>query len=246
MLKAAFLYLFLFLCAVAFSRAGSGGSHGGAGGHFGGGGHYYGHSSYGHSGDISPTESRIIAIVFLTAFVVILGYASYLTYLYYFKPAINKKKLKASFDTDPFWDHDGIMTYTNKFYIELQQAWSNGDLLKLRGKLSVRLYRNYMGILNKNRTRGIKNIVEEVEINSTSVIYFDDYLDNSKDAIAILIQGNMKDYYSRSCVKTMEDKKPFKDAYVFIRKNNELILDEIINEPTFYQLAKPSNYIETI
>lgn len=153
--------------------------------------------------------------------------------------------MKASFEKDPFWDHDKIIEYTNRFYIELQQAWSKGDLLSLRQKLSPQLYRSYMGILNRNRVRGVRNITEEIEITKTGVIYFDDYFENSKDAVAILIQGNMKDYYSRSGVIPTAEKKPFKDAYVFVRKNNQLILDEIINEPDFYQVTKPKTYTET-
>lgn len=246
-MKRLFLHIFLLTGLFAFSRAGGGGgSHGGSGGHFSGGGHSYGYSHYGNSGEISPTERRIINTGFITAFVVLLSYTLYITFLYYFKPSINKRKLKASFKADSFWNHDEIMAYTRQFYLELQREWTKGDLLDLKERMSPRLYRHYMGMLNRNRRRRIRNIIENIEISKTSVIYFDDYADNSKDSIAILIQGQMKDYYSRSGVIPSADVKPFKDAYVFVRQNNQLILDEIINEPTFYQITKPKSYIETI
>jgi hypothetical protein len=228
----------------AFSRAGGGGgSHGGSGGHFSGGSHSHYHSH--SSGDNHDTEDQDPESMLILICYVIGIYAACVTFLYYIKPWLNKRKMKASFVEDSFWDHDKIIDYSNQFYQDLQKAWSSGSLLTLRDKISPPLYRNYMGILNKNKVRGVLNIVENVEISKTGVIYFDDYFDNSKDTIAILIQGQMKDYYSRSGVIPTADKKPFKDAYVFIRKNNQLILDEIINEPDFYQITKPKNYIET-
>lgn len=240
-MKRVFLYTFLLISFFAFSRAGSGGgSHGGSGGHSGGGSHYYGGSHHHHgSGDDTSGE-----ITFFILFGVVGLYAAYMTFLYYFKPRMNKRKMKASFAEDPFWDHDKIMDYANRFYLELQQAWTKGSLLSLKDKISPPLYRNYMGILNKNKINGIRNTTEEIEITKTGIIYFDDYFDNSKDVIALLIQGQMKDYYSRSGVIPTAEKKPFKDAYVFIRRNNQLILDEIINEPDFYQVTKPKTYTE--
>lgn len=241
-LKKLFLYFFLLAGFVAFSRAGSGGgSHGSSGGHHSSGGSYhYHHSSYNGSGSSDPFDIPFYRII-VGALVI---YSLTVSYLYYFKPMINKRKMKASFERDAFWDHGNIIGYTKRFYIELQQAWSDGDLLPIRQKLSPRLYRSLMGMLQKQKAGGIRNTVEDVEIDSAGVIYFDDFHDNSKDKVAILVRGNMKDYFSGPGITPSAAKKPFKDACVFIRQNNQLILDEIINEPTLYHVATRDNHIE--
>jgi len=238
----------------AFSRAGSGGgSHGSSGGHFSGGG-YHGYHSYGggqygyHYHESRPlTHKEVVTLLICCGCLALslLAYAGYITYLYYNRGKINKKKIALRFEKDSFWDHDQLLAETAASYIKIQQAWSKGDLTSVKEKLSYRLYRSYTGILNRYNKRGIFNIVEDIDIKESSVIYFDDYDNNSKDTIAILIAGEMKDYFSRSGRDTTILKQPFKDACVFIRKNNQLILDEIINEPDFYQVTKPKNYIQT-
>jgi hypothetical protein len=252
-LKKLFLYTFLLIGLFAFSRAGSGGgSHGGSGGHFSGGGyhsygnHHNGHGSYYHEPrPLTHNEIITLLIVGSGLFLAILLYAGYITYLHFFKGKINKNKIRSRFEKDAFWDHDQLLAEAAASYIEFQQAWSKADLTTVRDKLSLRFYRHYTGILNRYKKNGVLNIVEEVVIKDSSVIYFDDYDDNSKDVIAILMSGEMKDYFSRSGRDETILKKEFKDACVFHRKNNRLILDEIINEPDFYRVIKPKNYIET-
>jgi hypothetical protein len=246
-LKRLFLYSFLFICLNAYPRAGSGGGGGhsfGGGGSYGGGYHGYG-GHYGYHRPLSHTEVMILVWGTILVFSAILIYAAYITYLYRNKGKINKRKLKSRFKTDPFWDYEKISAYTKTFYVELQNAWTKGDLRDVQHKISPRLYRNYTGILNRYKRRGLYNIIEDIDIRETAVIYFDDYSDNDKDSVAMLISGEMKDYFSRSGSNKNVEKAPFKDAFVFIRKNNELILDEILNEPDFYQLTKPENYIQT-
>lgn len=250
-MKRVFLYSFLFICLNAWSRAGSGGGSGG--GHSFGGGGYGGYHSYGRYGyyyngsgrPLTHTEVMILIWGTILVFAALLSYALYITYLYRNKGKINKRKLQSRFKTDSFWDYGKIDNYTRTFYVELQNAWSKGDLREIQHKISPRLYRNYTGILNRYKRRGLYNIVEDVDIKETAVIYFDDYIDNNKDSVAMLISGELKDYFSRSGANKTVEKTPFKDAFVFIRKNNELILDEILNEPDFYQITKPTNYIQT-
>ncbi len=250
-MKKFFLYIFLFFCSVAFSRAGSGVSHGGSGSHFGGGG-YHGYGNYGgyayhynESRPLTHKEVMVLVICMISVVLALTAYAGYITYLYYNKGKINKKKLQLRFEKDSFWDYDKIVLHATTLYIELQKTWSIGDLTSVKQKLSPRLYRNYSGILSRYKKRGLYNIVEDIEIKETSIIYFDDYDDNSKDTVALLIAGELKDYFSNSGPGKTSSKKPFKDAYVFTRKNNQLILDEILNEPDHYQITKPINYIET-
>lgn len=241
-LKKLFLYLFLLAGFVAFSRAGSGGgSHSSSsGGYHSSSRSYHYHNT--HYGSGSPDTFHFPFYLVIVGALVI--YALTVSYLYYVKPIINKRKMKASFERDAFWDHDQLTDHARRFYPELQQAWSGGDLLPIREMLSPRLYRSLMGMLHKHKAGGVRNVVEDVEIDSIGVIYFDDFYDNSKDKVAILIQGSMRDYFSGPGVTPSADKKPFKDACVFIRQNNQLILDEIINEPTLYHVATRDNQIE--
>ena len=246
-LRIIFTYFFIVCCSLSvFSRAGGGSFSGGGSG---GGGYHggYGYYGYGYHGrSVSLTHNEVIAlligvsILFLGLFI----YAARITYLLKNNGKLNKEKLKVRFEHDAFWNHDKIINYTYQFYIELQEAWSKGDLTSIKQKMSPQLYRQYTSILNRYKSRGLSNIIEGIEIKEASVIYFDDYIDDSKDSIAILIKGELKDYFAHiGYIKNVEKQK-FKDAFVFVRSNDNLILTEIINEPNFEQITKPKNHIE--
>lgn len=88
-------------------------------------------------------------------------------------------------------------------------------------------------------------MVENVEIENARVIYFDDYLDNEKDSLAVLIEGSMKDYFRSPLMNSDSVKmEKFRDAFVFIRRDGKMILSEIINEPDRYDIATVKNTIE--
>lgn len=248
-MKAFLTYFLVFYFSFSlFSRAGGGSS----GGHSSGGFHSgsYGYSRYGHYGYYGPsaslTHNQVICLIicFLMLFLVVLIYAIRITYLYKNKGKINKDKLNERFLLDSFWEHEKIMNYTKEFYIELQNCWSKGDLNSMKHKLSPKLFNQYKGMLSRYKSRGLLNIVEDIDIKNLSVIYFDDYIDNSKDSIAILIEGELKDYFVHIGYTKNVEKQNFKDAFVFIRNNNDLILTEILNNPDFYQIAKPKTFIE--
>lgn len=186
-----------------------------------------------------------LVVSLCSVLLVLLAYGGYVTYRYYYNGRINQKKIQSRRKTDDFWDYDQLIKQACLSYVELQLAWSKNDLTRIKEELSPRLYRSYTGILSRYRKRGITNFIEDIKITDCRVIYFDDYKDDSRDEIAFLISGEMRDYFSSSGRDTTVPVKPFKDACVFIRRDNRLILDEIVNEPDFYQITKPKNYIET-
>lgn len=236
------IFFLLFNFETAFARAGGGGHGGGGGGGFHGGFGGYGLSRHGRA--LTPEEHRNATIGIILTALIFLGYPAVISYLYFTKGPRNKKKVEKRKILDDFWDHDKIINYSKEFYLEVQKEWSAGSLKNIERKLTPSLFRQQQSILNRYRKRKMYNKVEDIEIEKVVVIYFDDYIDNSKDSVAIMIEGKMKDYFGTNEDAKFYEKEKFRDAFVFIRRDNELLLHEIINDPDRYQIAHAKNSIE--
>ena len=238
------VFFLLFNFEVAFARAGGGGGgHGGSGG----GGFYGGYRGYGlsrHGRPLTPEERRNATVCIILTGLILFGYPAVITYLYFTKGQRNKKKVEKRKILDDFWDHDKIINYTKEFYLEVQKEWSTGSLKNIESKLTPALFRQQQSILNRYRKRKMYNKVEDIEIEKIEVIYFEDYIDNSKDSVAILVEGKMKDYFGTKEDANLYEKEKFRDAFVFMRRGNELLLHEIVNDPDRYQIAHAKNSIE--
>jgi hypothetical protein len=244
-----FLIILLLHVDLFFARAG-GGRGGGGGGGFGG-GHSIG-GSYrgfylGYKGErpLTAEDKKMIVIGLLVGPGLLLVYVAFITYLYFRKGPRNKKIIGRLRKHDEFWNYEKIIGYSKGFYLEVQKHWSSNSLKDIEHKLTPSLFRQQQSILNKYKKKRLVNMVEAIVIEKAYVIYFDDYLDNDKDIVAVMIEGQMKDYF-RSPVMNSEtaETEKFKDAFVFLRRGEEMILSEIINEPDRYDVATIKNTLE--
>lgn len=251
-IKSLILIFFLLLhFEEAFARAGGGGRSGG-GGSRGGGGRYggWGGRSYGgysfnrHGRPLTPEEKRNALICVILVPLVFFSYTGIISYLYFTKGKRNKKKIEKRKTLDGFWDHDKIIDYSKDIYVEVQTHWSGGSLKDIETKLTPSLFRQQQSILKRYKKRKLYNRVEDITIEKAGIIYFDDYIDNSKDLVAVLIEGEMKDFFGLREDAKLYEKEKFRDAFVFLRNGNGLLLHEIINEPDKYEIATVKNSIE--
>lgn len=236
------IFFLLFNFETTFARAGGGRGGGGGGGGYGGGFSGYGLSRHGRP--LTEAERKRANIAIMIVSLIFIGYPTIITYLYITKGKRNKKKIEKRKQFDSFWDHDKIISYATDFYLEVQKEWSSGSLKKIENKLTPLLFRHQQSVLNRQRKHRLYNKVEEIEIEKTIIIYFDDYIDNSKDCVAVMIEGQMKDYFGSKEDARLYEKEKFRDAFVFMRNGNELLLHEIVNEPDRYQIAHVKNSIE--
>lgn len=194
---------------------------------------------------MTPGEKRALLYIIIGVFTLVSGYAAYITYLYRNKGRINKEKMTRSHERDAIWDHDQIIASAEDTFMKLQAAWTLRDLRPVKQLLSSSFYRNNAYILDRYKARKIVNVVEDITIDKVSIIYFDDYLDDRRDSVAVLVEGRLKDYIIPETAPRVGRIESFKDALVFLRTGNNWVLDEIINNPDFYQVTKPKTFIET-
>ena len=220
------------------ARAGvDGGSRGGGmgGGSFGG----YSVSRYGR-----PVSPQQFAMGLTLAFLIVFTYPAVISYLYFVKGKKSEKRMANRKTLDDFWDHAKIIDYAEKFYFEIQEHWSSGSLKNIEHELTASCFRQQQNSLNRYKKKNISNHVEDITIHKSMIVYFDDYTDNSMDSVAVMMEGYLKDYFGAKEDAEFIEREKFRDVFVFMRKNNGLLLHEIINDADKYQIATAKNTIE--
>lgn len=228
-----------------------------AGGHIGGGGYseggsygggYYGHHHY-HHGSPDPYNGVVAGIMLVLTLiffgVVLLGS----TFLIRIKNRQSLRTLKKAYNYDGIWDEEKIKQHSITIFHDLQEAWSKNDLLPIKDSLTESFFDHYQNFLAGYQRRSLVNIVRDISIKNVKIVSVVDKLDNSKDAVAVLITGEMVDFLmhqktGRVLEGDNEESSSFEDVYVFFRKEKSWLLNQIINEPTSSQILKFKNESE--
>ena len=119
-----------------------------------------------------------------------------------------------SFDLNEFREQ-----ITSRF-IELQTAWSSGDLSPLRPRMTDGLYQTTSFWIDDYRQRGLRNILEDVVVHEISPVKVD--ADAFYDVVTVLISASAKDYTvdSAGTVLFGNPNKPthYREYWTFIRR----------------------------
>lgn len=192
----------------------------------------------------TPGEKKVLVYLCIAFIVSVSAYAIYITYLYRNKGRINQRKMKARAEKDAAWDHDQIIAHSKKIYMELQKAMTAMDLLPVKSRVSDTFYRWHLSVIYRYKRAGMRHVIKNVSISEASIVYFEDYKNDFKDTVAVLISGTSSDYYITSDLRRHRQSAAFKEILIFTRNEKGWILDEIVNNPDFYQVTKPNNFIE--
>lgn len=198
----------------------------------------------GRIGTIKLTEKERFQanIILLCLLLFVTSFVSIIFYKYYTKGTSNKKKLQKLYPNDSFWNNEKIVNYAKNYYIEYYKHWCNNDLTPIKDSMKKNCFSFSQKILSRYNRNGIKHLITDVSINRISIISIKDYIDDSKDQVSVLIEGNCKDYFYPK--KTDSTKEKFKDVFIFIREENKLVLCDINYDPDYSEIAFEKNFIE--
>lgn len=248
MKKILFLFfLILVSCGELYARAGGGigGGRGGSGGGYSGGGyghgglyHHYGHgynSYHQQPGDATSALLLFPAIAFALLFI------TFILYKLSSGGKQHKKAIQASQKFDTFWDEKNMKDFAREIFLKMQKVWMERDLKKADRQVSSAFMQKNLPIINHYKKKGLINIISHVNIKKITITDVHDNADDSKDSFAALIKAEMMDYlaYEDNHTRIVEGKDEIEvvsDLYIFTRKANRWILDEIINNPEDWQL----------
>lgn len=243
-----FIILAIFIAQDIYARAGGsigGGGYSG-GGSYGGG--YYGHHHY-HYGRPDP-YNKVVAGIMLVLTMIFFGvFLLGSTILIRIKNKQSLKTLKKAYNYDSIWDEETIKLHAKTLFHDLQAAWSKNDLKEIEDRVTESFYHHYQNFLARYQKLYLVNIVRDIEIKNIKIVSVVDKLDNTKDAVAVLISGGMVDFLmhqktGRVLEGDNEISTSFEDVYVFFRKDKTWLLNQIINDPSSGQILKFKNETE--
>lgn len=124
----------------------------------------------------------------------ILIYSGIITYIAAKKNKQAKALLRQISQNDPMWDIGHIKPRIEEAYFKIQQAWRDRDQDIAKDYMSNRLYMKHKLQTDDMLKRGIKNVMENINLKEATIVEVMDYKDDSKDAFWALIKGSMVDY----------------------------------------------------
>ena len=129
------------------------------------------------------------------------------------------------------WDIDHIKGRIEQAYFKVQEAWRERDQDIAKEYMSERLYSRHKLQTDDMLRRGVKNIMESINLAEATIVEVLDYRDDSKDAFWVLIKGSMIDYMilekSGTVIDGDKDSHAFRELWRFRRERHGWVLDEI-------------------
>jgi hypothetical protein len=233
--------LCLLYTSDLFARGGGGGRSGGGGGGFGGGGYgggyyhgyYYGYGGAYHSHPYDPVVNTLLIIGTAIFFgVIFFG----VTFLIVIRNRTAKKALKKAASADSFWDEKKMLEDAKEVFFQVQEAWSKNDLTGIFHLVTNDFFVHYQHFLARYSKAKMKNIIKDIEIEKSSIVKVIDKSNDNEDTFLIYFKGKLIDYLvnTQSGIIIDGDKDipdSFEDIYVFFRRDDKWLLNQIINDP---------------
>ena len=167
----------------ALARAGGGG--GGGGGGFGG-GRYVRHSP----GDY---------LVVIPAAILFGGITYYSLWLIKKKKQKNSQKVEAALgelaSLDPAWNEGRLKETVKATFFEIQKAWCDQNLPKLKILLAPSLYSKWESDIKFYQKMGQKDFMEDLQLYKTTLVNVENHRDRDHDQFTVCIEAGALDYF---------------------------------------------------
>ena len=180
------------------------------------------YSSGSGSADFSPSTVIIIIFFLILYFAMKKGAMERQGAINTNIPVENKRPVVDEIrEIDPAFSEDAFLAWAGEVFIKLQNAWTNREWQKIRPFESNELFEQHNAQLNELIRAGKTNIVERINVRSSSLYSF--YQDGDKETLKVTLNAVMRDYIIEDSTKKVLEGDPNKDMYMtyrltFIRK----------------------------
>jgi hypothetical protein len=183
-----FLIIYGTIRSEAMARGGGGGAGGGGG--FGGGSHGYGGGQ--------PFSSRDY-FGFLSVGAILCVITGLTIWYSKWKVSHKEKKveqvLKELAPLDREWDEKNLEKVVRSTFFEIQKAWCDQDLIKLKNLLAPSIYKEWEGLIKFYEKMGQKDFMDDLTIDNLLIVEVKNYINRDKDSFSVCIDASAKDYF---------------------------------------------------
>lgn len=171
----------------------------------------------------------------------------FMVYAWYINRKINQKKAQVDVALDHMarkdsaWDEGRLEKHVRTSFIEIENAWCDQDLKKLKGFLDFDLYEQWVAQLKQMGDKGWKNvmdgltledvrIVEAVNRRKTEEDSFTACIDASAADYTVNAEGKVVDSNSRSSISRLTSRpsnEKFREFWTYRRHNDDWLLSQV-------------------
>lgn len=135
----------------------------------------------------------------------------------------------STLSTVSYINEELILNLAKNAFIDIQKAWSEGNLSSVRNFLTDRMYVYLNSQLQDLKSKGLRNILEDVKILNAEIVHVEEEGDNK--VVIVEIEAQAKDYTVDSNGNVVEGDKDnpvvFKEYWAFVGKALNWKLDDI-------------------
>jgi predicted lipid-binding transport protein (Tim44 family) len=190
----------------------------------------------GGGGSGGSTTRGIGAIILVLVFFAIL----------YYRTWQSKRQATISMARDPNWNYDFLIKYAEDAFMRIQDAWMKKNLDLISDIITDNLRAELQKGIRELDFKNMKNVLEDIEVDSVKIIGAEDYADNEKDCFTAYIKGSMidKEVSGLNGHEWVKLDGPFRDLYYFKRHENTWLVDKIDTQATIGKVFSGKHVIE--
>lgn len=149
-------------------------------------------------------------------------------------------------DGDRAWSRRPLEARIRNAFFAIQNAWMARDQSSAKGFMSARLYADYSKRSREMVQKHEKNVLKDIRLSSAKVVEVLDFEDDRRDALSVLVQGEMIDYTvddrTGKTLRGSESKtERFVDLWRFKREGSRWVVDAIDGDVGVLALAGVEN-----
>jgi predicted lipid-binding transport protein (Tim44 family) len=159
----------------------------------------------------------------------------------YFKKNSCQKLLRKISVHEPLWDETEILNHVRKSFIEIQEAWCDKNLGKLRKLLHPTLFIEWNMKINDMAAKGVRDVMKHISIGDVEIIHIKNYNDDEKDEFTVGIDAGASNETLDNNGNVISSRALlFYEFWTFERENNEWVLREINKKRKEGEFLKPN------
>lgn len=144
-------------------------------------------------------------------------------------PSISQIDNSSQTSSDIYINEELIINLARNIFYDIQKAWSEGDLSKVKNFLTERMYNYLDNQLQELKSKGLINVIQDPKIDNIEIVHVEE--EGNNKVVIVKIDAHMVDYIVDKDRNIIEGNKNntvyFTEYWAFVGKALDWKLDDI-------------------